>query len=186
MGFTVYFLNDAFGFVQIEGSTRAPLLAPQANVMATLVQGVMNANLPWLPIIVGGMIALAVELLGVSSLPFAIGLYLPLSLSTPIMAGGLVSFLIDKFSKDDSRKAKNENGILFSSGLVAGDALVAVLVAFMIGTWKTYEHFYDAHEGMAGTVSGAFGPWLSLICFAGLAGLMGYLAWNGSKDKKTK
>ncbi|MFQ5454152.1 MAG: OPT family oligopeptide transporter, partial [Candidatus Zixiibacteriota bacterium] len=80
MGFTVYFLNDAFGFVQIEGSTRAPLLAPQANVMATVVQGVMNSNLPWLPIIVGGMIALAVELLGISSLPFAIGLYLPLSL----------------------------------------------------------------------------------------------------------
>ncbi len=123
MGFTVFFLNDAFGFDQIEGSTRAPLLAPQANVMATLVQGVMNSNLPWLPIIVGRMIALAVELLGISSFPFAIDLFLPLLLSTPIMTGGLVSLLINKFAKDGSQKRKNENGILFSSGLVAGDVM---------------------------------------------------------------
>jgi len=184
MGFTIYFLNDAFGFVQIEGSNRAPLLAPQANVMATLVQGVMNSNLPWLPIIVGGMIALAVELLGVSSLPFAIGLYLPLSLSTPIMAGGLVSFLVNKFAKDGTQKRKNENGILFSSGLVAGDALIAVLVAFMIGTWGSYEHFYDAHDGMMGTITGIFGPWLSLVCFLCLAAVMWYLARYGSKDNK--
>ncbi len=183
MGFTIYFLNDAFGFVQIEGSSRAPLLAPQANVMATLVQGVMNSNLPWLPIIVGGMVAFAVELLGISSLPFAIGLYLPLSLSTPIMTGGLVAFLIDKCAKEDNRKKKNENGLLFSSGLVAGDALVSVLVAFMIGTWTTFEHFYDAHEGMMKTVTGNFGPWLSLICFLGLAAVMGHLAWHGSEEK---
>ena len=182
MGFTIYFLNDAFGFVQIEGSSRPPLLAPQANVMATLVQGVMNSNLPWLPIIVGGMVALAVELLGISSLPFAIGLYLPLSLSTPIMTGGLVSLIIDKCAKEDNRKKKNENGLLFSSGLVAGDALVAVLVAFMIGTWTTFEHFYDAHEGMMKTVTGNFGPWLSLICFLCLAAVLGHLAWHGSEN----
>ena len=184
MGFTIYFLNDAFGFVQIEGSNRAPLLAPQANVMATLVQGVMNSNLPWLPIIVGGMVALAVELLGVSSLPFAIGLYLPLSLSTPIMTGGLISLFINKFAKDGSGKRKNENGILFSSGLVAGDALIAVLVAFMIGTWNAYEHFYDAHDGMMRTITGSFGPWVSLICFFGMAAVLGHLAWHGWKEKK--
>ena len=184
MGFTIYFLNEAFGFVQIEGSNRAPLLAPQANVMATLVQGVMNANLPWLPIVVGGMIALAVELLGVSSLPFAIGLYLPLSLSTPIMTGGLVSLLIQKFANKSSHKSKNENGILFSSGLVAGDALIAVVVAFMIGSWSAYEHFYDTHDGMMRTIMGSLGPWLSLICFLFLAAVLGYLAWHGFVKKK--
>ncbi|UCD63665.1 MAG: oligopeptide transporter, OPT family [Candidatus Zixiibacteriota bacterium] len=184
MGFTIYFLNDAFGFVQIEGSTRAPLLAPQANVMATVVQGVMNSNLPWLPIIVGGMIALAVELLGVSSLPFAIGLYLPLSLSTPIMTGGLVALLIRKFSSERDRKKKNENGVLFASGLVAGDALIGVIVAFMIGSWGMYEQFYDSHDGMMATLTGAFGPWLSLVCFLGMAAVLGHLAWRGFGSKQ--
>jgi putative OPT family oligopeptide transporter len=184
MGFTVFFLNDAFGFVQIEGSNRTPLLAPQANVMATLVQGVMNSSLPWLPIIVGGMVALSIELLGVSSLPFAIGLYLPLSLSTPIMTGGLISLLINKYAKEDTQKSKNENGILFSSGLVAGDALVSVVVAFMIGTWFTYEHYYDLHDGMMRTITGSFGPWLSLIFFFCLALVMGYLAWHGNIKKR--
>jgi putative OPT family oligopeptide transporter len=184
MGFTIYFLNDAFGFVQIEGSTRAPLLAPQANVMATVVQGVMNANLPWLPIIVGAMIALAVELLGIQSLPFAIGLYLPLSLSTPLMAGGLIALLVKKMSSsNDDFKKKNENGILFSSGIVAGDALIGVIVAFFIGSWGAYEHFYDSHDSMMSTLTGSFGPWLSLIMFFGLAALLGHLAYRGFKTK---
>lgn len=183
MGFMVYLLNDTFGFVQIAGSSRAPLLAPQANVMATIVQGLMHSELPWLPIIVGGMIAFAVELLGISSLPFAIGLYLPLSLSTPLMTGGLVALLIKKVSKKDEFKKKNEQGILFASGIVAGDALIGVLVAFMIGLWGYYGEYYDAHEGAMNTLTGAYGPWVSLVMFFGLAALMGHLAYRGFKKK---
>ncbi|NOY87897.1 MAG: oligopeptide transporter, OPT family [FCB group bacterium] len=183
MGFTLYYLNNAFGFV--EGATgRTPLLAPQANVMATVVKGVMNHNLPWLPIIVGGMIAFAVELLGISSLPFAIGLYLPLSLSTPIMAGGLIAFIIKKFSKKDEAKLKNEQGLLFSSGLVAGDALIGVLVAFFIGSWGSYAHFYDAHDGMMKTLTGSWGPWLSLAMFILLTLTLGHLAYRGFGKRK--
>lgn len=184
MGFTLYFLNDAFGFV--EGATnRAPLLAPQANVMATVVQGVMNQNLPWEPILVGSMIALAVELLGISSLPFAIGLYLPLSLSTPIMTGGLVAMFIKKMSSsEEDHKKKQERGILFSSGLVAGDAIIGLIVAFMIGTWASYANFYDGHEGMMMTLSGSFGPWLSLIMFVLLALVLGRLAIKGIGGEK--
>lgn len=179
MGFTIYFLNDAFGFV--EGATeRAPLLAPQANVMATVVQGVMNQNLPWEPILVGSMIALAVELLGISSLPFAIGLYLPLSLSTPIMTGGLVALIIKKMSQSkDEHSKRQERGILFSSGLVAGDAIIGLIVAFMIGTWATYANFYDSHDGMMITLTGSFGPWLSLIMFVLLTLVLGRLAFKG-------
>ncbi len=183
MGFTLYFLNNAFGFVQ--GATaRTPLLAPQANVMATVVQGVMNANLPWEPIIVGGMIALAVELLGISSLPFAIGLYLPLSLSTPIMAGGLIAYMMKKTARTaDIRSQRSLRGILFASGIVAGDALLGVTAAFMIGSWGSYERFYDAHDGMMLTLTGSFGPWLSLIMFAGLAGVLALLAYRGFGKK---
>jgi len=159
MGFTVYYLNEVFGFV--EGATgRDPLLAPQANIMATVVQGVMDSNLPWLPIIVGGMIGLAIELLGIGSLPVAIGLYLPLSLSSPIMIGGLISLLVGRTIDKSVAKTRREGGILFSSGLVAGDALIGVTVAFMIGGLASYMNFYDAHDGMWATVTGSFGPWL--------------------------
>ena len=179
MGFFIYLLNDVFGFV--EGATgRPPLLAPQANVMATIVQGVMNQNLPWAPILVGAMIAIAVELLGISSLPFAIGLYLPLSLSAPIMTGGVVALIIRKMSRENEHKAKNERGILFASGLVAGDALIGVAVALMIAlssVWKPfgwYAKFYDGHEGMWNTLTGSAGPWLSLAMFA----LLAVILWN--------
>ncbi len=178
MGFTLYFLNDAFGFV--EGATaRKPLLAPQANIMATIVQGVMNANLPWTPILVGGMIAVGVELLGVSSLPFAIGLYLPLSLSTPIMAGALIAFIVRKVSSDQEYNQRNLQGVLFASGMVAGDALIGVLVAFMIGSWAGYAGYYDSYEGMMNSVTGPFGPWLALILFGGLAIFMYRMATKG-------
>ncbi|MCH7690046.1 MAG: oligopeptide transporter, OPT family [candidate division Zixibacteria bacterium] len=178
MGFTLYFLNDAFGFV--EGATaREPLLAPQANIMATIVQGVMNSNLPWTPILVGGMIAVGVELLGVSSLPFAIGLYLPLSLSTPIMTGALIAYIVRKVSSDQEYNQRNLQGILFASGMVAGDALVGVLVAFMIGSWAGYAGYYDSYEGMMNSVTGPYGPWLALILFGGLAVFMYRMAMKG-------
>lgn len=180
MGFFVYLLNDVFGFV--EGATgRTPLLAPQANVMATVVQGVMNQNLPWAPILVGAMIAIAVELLGISSLPFAIGLYLPLSLSTPIMTGGIVALIIRKMSRKDENKAKNERGILFASGLVAGDALIGVAVAFLM-LWPTYAAFYDAHDGMWITLTRSVGPYLSLAMFA----LIAVILWNRAARNSKK
>lgn len=168
MGFTLYLLGDAFGFIR-DAAHPNPLLAPQANVMATVVQGVMNANIPWSPILVGGMIALAVELLGIQSLPFAIGLYLPISLSTPIMAGGIIAWLIKKSSRDTILfNARHQMAILFASGLVAGDAIIGVVTAGFIVSSDGYRGFFDAHEGTLATISGGFGPYLSLLMFFGL------------------
>ena len=129
MGGVVFLLAHAYGFVQTPEHP-TPLLAPQANVMATVVQGIMGGQLPWEFIIGGCMIAAAVELLGISSLPFAIGLYLPLSLSTPIMAGGIIAMLLKKTSLKEVLKRRQQKGILFASGLVAGDALIGVAIAF--------------------------------------------------------
>jgi len=183
MGFTVYYLNEAFGFVP--GATgREPLLAPQANVMATIVQGMMNSNLPWQPIIVGGFIALAVELLGISSLPFAIGLYLPLSLSTPIMAGGAIAMMVKKYSTKAEFGEKNLRGVLFSSGLVAGDALIGVAVAFMIGLWPTFADFYDGHDGMMNSLSGSWGPWVALVLFGLMTATLAHMAFKGMGRKR--
>jgi len=182
MGFTIYLLSEAFGFQSENNPTG--LLAPQANVMATVVQGVMNANIPWAPIMVGGMIALAVELLGIQSLPFAIGLYLPLSLSTPLMAGGLLALLIKKSTKVKKVfNIRQQMGILFGSGLVAGDALVSVATAFGIVGWTSYREFFGAHEGMTATLTGSFGPYLSLIAFGSLALIYYYKAKASASEK---
>ncbi len=166
MGAVIFLLNNAFGFVE-DATHPEPLLAPQANVMATVVQGVMHGNLPWIPIISGIMLAASIELVGISSLPFAIGLYLPIALSTPIMAGGILALIIrKKFKEEKSYKHKHENGILLGSGLVAGDALVGVLIAGLVASFVKYRKFYEAHEGVA--LIGTFGPWLSIICFGAL------------------
>lgn len=172
MGLMLFYLRDTFGFV--EGQTgRTPMLAPQANVMATVVNGIMNGNLPWAPIIVGGMLALSVELLGIGALPFAIGLYLPLNLSTPIMLGGIVAWITSKGVSAEKAGERNMRGTLFASGLVAGDALIGVMVAFLIGLWGSYGEpgtgYYDLHDGVTSSLSGEFGPWLSIILFAVLA-----------------
>jgi putative OPT family oligopeptide transporter len=167
MGAFVFYLSEVFGFTDT-GSGRQPLLAPQAHVMSTVVQGIMNSNLPWAPIFVGAMLAASVEILGISALPFAIGLYLPFSLSAPIMIGGLLSWGVTRFAKSPAdAKSSTDRGILVASGLVAGDALVGVVVALLM-MWGTYATYFDAHEGMGISQSGEWGPWLSLIMFGAL------------------
>jgi putative OPT family oligopeptide transporter len=177
MGFAVYLLNAAFGFVK-SAEHPAALPAPQANVMATVVQGMMTGGIPWIYIIAGATIALGVELLGVSSLPFALGLYLPIELSTPIMAGGIIALVVQKLSREEEQKEREANGVLFSSGLVAGDALVGVGIALLIVLLPSYAGFYEKHEEVS--LAGSFGPALALIAFAVLM----FLLWNSSRLKR--
>jgi len=167
MGGVIFLLNDAHGFVQ-DATHPNPMLAPQANVMAEIVRGVMTSGIPWLPIIVGAVLAASIELVGVGSLPFAIGMYLPLGLSTPIMAGGLIAILVKKVSKKEVFGQRHERGILFGSGLVAGDALVGVAGAGLIAGIASYKEFYDSHDGLWASLTSGFGPYLSLLCFATL------------------
>lgn len=181
MGFTVYLLGDSFGFVR-SAEHPTPLLAPQANVMATVVKGVISHNIPWTPILVGAMIALGAELLGAPALPFAIGLYLPLSLSTPIMVGGMIAMLVAKLTKEArQQKLREETGILFASGLVAGDALIGIFSAGLIAWLPGYQAFYNKYE-VESFLTGSFGPWLALICFFLLASV--FFTWSMKKAGK--
>jgi len=113
IGWTLFLLNEAYKIGSRE------LSAPQATLMSLVVKGVFEGTMPWILIFSGIFIALSVELLGIHSLPLAVGLYLPLELSTTIFVGGLVAGVV----------ASTERGILFSSGLVAGDALMGILLA---------------------------------------------------------
>lgn len=127
IGGILYLLNTAWGF----GS--AELSAPQATLMKMVVEGVMGGNLPWALVFMGVFIAIIVEILGIPVLPFAIGLYLPIHLSTPIMAGGLVRLFLEK-RKYASEKAKTEtvqSGVLYTSGLIAGEGIIGIILAVL-------------------------------------------------------
>ena len=124
IGGTLYLLNSAWGF----GS--AGLEAPQASMMKMIIEGVMDGNLPWALIISGACIAVVAELLRIPVLPFAIGIYLPVQLNTCIMIGGLVRLGLDKMNmKGKNREEVINDGILFSSGMIAGEGLVGILLA---------------------------------------------------------
>ena len=126
IGATLYLLDSAWGF----GS--AELGAPQATLMKMIIEGVMNANLPWALVLIGVCIAIVVEIVGIPVLPFAIGVYLPVQLNACIMVGGLVRLFIDKLKKPEAEKTTiTNNGILFCSGMIAGEGIVGILLALL-------------------------------------------------------
>jgi putative OPT family oligopeptide transporter len=124
IGGTLYLLNAAYGF-----GTRA-MPAPQGTMMALIAKGVMQGNIPLSLVLVGVVIGLMMEVLKLPILPFALGLYLPLSLSTSMMLGGVAAAFIKRYCKKNETEAHNR-GVLASSGLVAGDACTGVIIALL-------------------------------------------------------
>lgn len=123
IGGVLLLLNSAWGF----GTTE--LAAPQATLMKMITEGVMNGNLPWSLVFIGVFAAIAVEVLGIPILPVAIGLYLPLELSATIMIGGVIRWIVDK--KSAGKNGEASGGVLFCSGLIAGEGLVGILLAIL-------------------------------------------------------
>ena len=126
IGGVLILLNTAWGF----GSTE--LSAPQATLMRMITEGVMDGNLPWALVFIGVFIAVVIEILRIPVLPVAIGLYLPLELSSTIMIGGIIRWFVDRKKANDKDKNSEANsGILFCSGLIAGEGLVGILLAVL-------------------------------------------------------
>lgn len=125
IGGVLKLLDAAWGF----GS--AELSAPQATLMKMIIEGVMNGNLPWTLVFIGVFIAVVIEILGIPVLPVAIGLYLPLEMSVPIMIGGVIKYFISK--KESKEDAENEagGGVLFCSGLIAGEGIIGIVLAIL-------------------------------------------------------
>ncbi len=124
IGATLYLLDKAWGFGSEE------LGAPQAMLMKMIIEGVMESNLPWGLVFIGVCIAVVVEIIGIPVLPFAIGIYLPVQLNACVMAGGLVRLVFDKMKrKEEEKKQIVNDGILFCSGMIAGEGLVGILLA---------------------------------------------------------
>ena len=150
IGGVLILLNQAWGF----GSTE--LAAPQATLMKMIVEGVMNGNLPWALVFIGAFIAIVIEILGIPVLPVAIGLYLPLELSSCIMIGGLVRLVVDRQkSKDEEDKKRKVNaGLLFSSGMIAGEGLVGILLAILavVGVSDSFDLSGTFNLGIVGSI----------------------------------
>ena len=125
IGGTLYLLNEAWGFGGEE------LGAPQATLMKLIVEGVMGGNMPWALVFAGAAIAVVIELIGIPVLPFAIGIYLPVHLNACIMVGGIIRLCFDKMKKAKNKDAIINDGILFSSGMIAGEGLVGILLALL-------------------------------------------------------
>ncbi len=182
IGFTIIMLNDILTI----GSNQLP--APQATLMATVIKGLLSQNLPWGLVIVGMGIAAVMELSGVRSLPFAVGAYLPLSVTSPIFIGGLVKFIVDKMKKNKEGESEIGPGALLSSGLIAGGALTGILIASLKGIIIEKDPggveislFDKLNTGIAESM-GATGDLISLILFLGLA----LLLFSFAKQKEEK
>ena len=126
IGGVLYLLDAAWGF----GSEQ--LGAPQAMLMKMIIEGVMESNLPWGLVFVGVFLAIVVEILGIPVLPFAIGVYLPVQLNACIMVGGIIRLIFDKMKKEEKEKeAIITDGVLYCSGMIAGEGLVGILLAVL-------------------------------------------------------
>ena len=157
---TVLLLARAYGF----GGEELP--APQAMLMRLVIDGVLDQTLPWTLVAIGAGIAVVAELLRLPSLPFAVGVYLPVSTMVPVFLGGLLRMILErKAVTEEGRRARRDRGILLGSGLVGGEGLMGVLIAGAAG--------YAVSRGrepwsMGYEWAGAAAEWLALALFVAL------------------
>lgn len=168
VGGVILMLNNVYGF---SGDTA--LAAPQANAMAKVLEPMMmGGDTPWVLYIVGAVLALILNWLGVPALAFCLGMFLPLHLNTPMLVGGLVSWFVSRSSKDkDVCKARQDRGTLIASGLIAGGALFGVFAAITIMCGKSVPEN-----------GGEFTP--QILGLVAYAALIAYLYFDSCRAKK--
>ena len=170
IGAILNLLNAAWGF----GSEQ--LGAPQATMMKMVIEGVMGGNLPWALVFTGVFIAVVLEILGLPVLPIAIGIYLPIHLNAGILLGGIVRWILEK-RKFDSEKAREnaiQSGILYTSGMIAGEGIVGILLAVLAVA--------NIDPDISGTIS--LGNIGGLVFFAALLLSIYAFGMKGAKDSK--
>ncbi len=183
IGAILYLLSMAWGGY---GSNDLP--APQAMLMKMIVEGVMGGNLPWNMVFAGVFIAIVVEVLGIPVLPFAIGLYLPIYLSVPMMLGGALRWFLEKrkYASEKDKTNTVQSGVLYSSGLIAGEGIVGILLAVLAiipaGLNAKGETLYVSDKINFGEVF-SIGNIGGLICFAVILFTIYLFATKDSKKK---
>jgi putative OPT family oligopeptide transporter len=173
-----------------DGSEVRKFDAPKATLMSYIIKGILDRKLPWALVLFGVMIAVVLEMSGIPSLAFAVGVYLPLSSSTPILAGGLARWLVDRRSRgalaarglseeEIAAEADKSPGVLMASGYIAGGAIAGIVIAFTAGLLEPMDAFLTrwatAHNPF---FAGPRSDLLSLIPFAGLTALLLATGWG--------
>ena len=168
VGGVILVLNDVYGF-----SGPDALVAPQANAMAKVIEPLMmGGETPWILYMVGAILALILNWLGVPALAFCLGMFIPLSLNTPMLVGGAVSYFVSNSSKDKKvNDARRDRGTLLSSGLIAGGALFGVFAA--ITRFVGFEYTSPLGDGLTQILG----------CVAYIL-LISYLIWDSCRAKK--
>jgi putative OPT family oligopeptide transporter len=169
IAFAIFVLQKQYGFGP-DG-----LAAPQAKVMKLVIDGVIDQNIPWRLILLGAGIAFVVHFMKVPSLPFAVGVYLSITTMMPIFVGGLIRKVVEGRCKDNQElvREKREKGVLFGSGLVGGDGLMGVCIAFYAGIVGQRPEGFGT--GWAGN--------LGWLVTAGVFFLLAYLLVRSTKTK---
>jgi len=179
VGAVIYILNAAYGFVPGPNHPQ-PLVAPQANAMAAIIEPLMSGGgISWMLLGVGAVIAILINWLGISPLAFALGMFIPLPLNLPLVVGGLLNNWFSKSSKNKKlANARTQRGILISSGFIAGAALFGVigaLIIFFTGKGDALNlHVWTDPSGTAAQVT-------ALIAFIAL---LGYFVWESFRAKE--
>ncbi|MGH7752795.1 MAG: OPT family oligopeptide transporter, partial [Gemmatimonadales bacterium] len=156
---------------EYEGRTLTRLDSPKATLMALIADGILTQRLPWALVLIGVFIALAIELMGIQSLPVAVGVYLPLSTSAGIFAGGLIRWMVERRMKSEQRSLadiESGPGVLFSSGLIAGGAVAGIAVAAIAGIKKSADWLPGSLGWSEALGSFATSNWPALILFVAM------------------
>jgi len=153
-----------------------PVAAPQANAMAAVISSVMQSGqAPWFLYGVGAVVAIIVQMLGISALAFALGMYLPIELNTPILAGAIVAWLVKRPAVSETLvRARGNRGTLIASGFIAGGAIAGVLDGLI-------RFLFDVNGKAVGYelhVGDEIGNWLGLAAFLALGA---YVYWDARR-----
>jgi uncharacterized oligopeptide transporter (OPT) family protein len=170
--------------VRPDGTRVTKFDAPKATLMSYIIKGILNRELPWTLVILGVMIALVLELSGIPSLAFAVGVYLPLSSSTPLLAGGIVRWLVDRRIRkrpgneglteaDLEAEGDKSSGVLLSSGYIAGGAIAGIVIAFTTGLMEDMMTKVDTWSSANNPFyGGTHADALSMLPFVAIAALL--------------
>jgi hypothetical protein len=169
---------------EIDGKPITKLDSPKATIMALVTDGILTQRLPWGLVLIGVFLTFAIELMGLQSLPIAVGVYLPISTSCPMFIGGAVRWLVERRMRSGSRslaEVESGPGVLFSSGLIAGGAIGGVVIAGVAAALAARAEAaqvpaadYLAHAvGLQGLLGGfATSDVVALVMFALLGSLL--------------
>ena len=178
VGIVIYILGEAYGYV-LTPETPNPLVAPQANAIAAVIEHLMlpGAKVFWILYIVGALLSLLLMWIGIPPLPFALGMFIPLELNTPLIVGGILNYFMSKETKKQSKKlaeARTARGTLIASGMIAGAAIFGVIGALLLFFNINLDTHLFANNQVAGEA-------VAIVAFIIL---IAYFVWDARRAKE--